>query len=349
MNTQPTSLPLVTVLMPIRNEEQYIAEAVTAVLNQTYPSDKIEILVVDGMSDDRTRQIINSLPSASSIRILDNPKRIVPAGLNIGIRAARGEIIARVDGHAVIEPSYVASVVSMLNGGNLACVGGPIETVNSTFTGKTIAEAMSSRFGVGNSAFRTSDFEGFVDTLAFPSYPAWVFASTGLFDEELVRCQDDEFNYRLRKLGGRIFLTSKIRSRYYARGHLSKLWKQYFQYGFWKVRVFQKHSSMMQTRHFIPTLFLLSLVSTLLGALLWKPMLLMTAAIAGFYLLISVVFSTAIAAKKDWRYVFVLPLVFAILHTSYGSGFLVGLVKFASRWRGGEFAAAAESTAGHRS
>jgi hypothetical protein len=191
---------------------------------------------------------------------------------------------------------------------------------------------MSSSFGVGNSAFRTSEFDGYVDTLAFPSYPASIFERTGLFDEELVRCQDDEFNYRLRELGGKIYLTPRIRSRYYPRTSVRKVLKQYYQYGMWKVRVMQKHPHMMQTRHFAPPVFVLAQATSLATAMWWPAMWWAFLAIVGSYGLASLGMSLRIAAKTDIRYAALLPVVFASLHFGYGVGLLVGLAKFARRW-----------------
>jgi succinoglycan biosynthesis protein ExoA len=331
--TSGSLLPLVSVIMPIRNEEKHIGEAVSAVINQTYPRDKIEIIVVDGMSDDRTREIIGGLMDRAAVTILDNPKRIVPHGLNIGIRRASGSIIARIDGHAVMAPDYIEQCVETLNRTQAACVGGRIKSVNATFVGKVIAQAMSSTFGVGNSAFRTSDFEGYVDTLAFPSYPASIFERTGLFDEEFVRCQDDEFNFRLRELGGRIYLTPRIQSLYYPRTSVKKLLKQYYQYGYWKVRVMQRHPHMMQWRHFVPSVFVASLATSAFVSLIWSPMWWGFLGIVTAYVLASFAMSLRIAIKTDIRYSVLLPIVFACLHFGYGTGLLVGLATFAGRWR----------------
>ena len=238
--------PFITVVCPIRNEERHIAGCLQSILHQDYHPARMEILVVDGMSDDGTRAVVRRLQAQDTrVKLLNNPDRIVPVAMNIGIKQARGEIIVRVDGHAEIAENYLSACVHHLAQTGAACVGGPIASINTTYIGRGIALAMSFPFGVGNSRFRTSNFSGYVDTLAFGAYRREIFDRIGWFDEEMVRCQDDELNYRLRKYGGQIYMTPDINSKYFPRASLKKLWRQYFQYGFWKVRVMQKHTRMI--------------------------------------------------------------------------------------------------------
>ncbi len=327
--------PFISVLVPIRNEEDHIAGCLRALVGQSYPAQRYEVIVLDGMSDDQTRRIVQDFCEYHPhlIQMVDNPQKIVPVALNIGLRVARGEVILRVDGHAEIAPDYLEKCVRHLREPGVACVGGYIESVNETYLGKAIALAMSSPFGVGNARFRTSGRPGLVDTLAFGAYRREVFQTVGEFDEELVRCQDDEFNYRLRKTGGKIFFTPEIRSTYYPRASLKKLWRQYFGYGFWKIRVLQKHLPMMQPRQFVPPLFVAALLFSLLLGGMGVPLGgVVLAAVAGSYALANLGASCYLAAQKGGRYLPALPLIFAILHISYGSGFLLGLIRFAPRW-----------------
>jgi hypothetical protein len=192
---------------------------------------------------------------------------------------------------------------------------------------------MSSSFGVGGSAFRTiKDRKMIVETIPFPAYRRLVMERAGLFDEELVRDQDDEYNYRLRKLGFKLLLSPEIKSRYYSRSSLSSLWRQYFQYGYWKVRVMQKHARQMRPRQFVPALFVASLICSLIAApfssFASTILLLLTSA----YLVANLAFSVLAAAKTDWRLLPALPISFATLHFAYGSGFIRGLVAFRKRW-----------------
>ncbi|NLP12762.1 glycosyltransferase family 2 protein [bacterium] len=328
--------PFITVIMPIRNEEAYIGKALDSICEQDYPAERYEVLIVDGMSVDRTRDIVQekmrTLPQA---RLLDNPHRIVPHALNLGLAHSRGDVILRVDGHVVLERNFFSLCIAYLQSQPDAdCVGGVIASVNTTFIGEAIALAMASPFGVGNSYFRTrrpGDPEGFVDSVAFGAYRRAVFDRIGVFDEELVRCQDDEFNYRLRKHGGKIFLTPRIRSTYFSSTRLGSLWRQYFQYGLWKIRVLQKHLTMMKLRQFVPPIFVLSLFGSLALAPVWQPARIAAVCIVGAYLAASVAFAIRTGGKKGFRYAAVLPIIFLILHLSYGLGFLYGMFRFMPR------------------
>ena len=254
--------PFISVLMPVRNETAFIQRSLAAVLAQDYPRDRMEIVIADGLSTDGTREAIKAVQLRNpNVILIGNPGKIVSTGLNAALRVAKGEIIIRVDGHCEIATDYVSRCVSHLADPNVDCVGGPLETIGETYPARAIAAAMSSSFGVGGSAFRVGTREAkFVDTVAFPGFRRETIQRAGPFDEELVRNQDDEYSYRVRKLGGRILLAPDIQSRYYSRASFRKLWKQYFQYGYWKVRVLQKHSRQMSARQFVPPLFVIALL-----------------------------------------------------------------------------------------
>ncbi|RMD88550.1 MAG: glycosyltransferase [Calditrichaeota bacterium] len=325
--------PLVTIICPVRNEEDHISECIESLVHQTFDKNNMEILIVDGMSTDRTREIVRKFQKKyRNIKLLDNPRSIIPVALNIGIKASSGKFILRMDGHAKAAPDYVERSIEILKNRPIDCVGGPIITLNPTDTGKAIAMAMSSPFGVGNSRFRTTqDMECLVDSVAFPAYKRDVFDKIGLFDEELIRCQDDEFNFRLRKYGGKVLLNPSIKSYYYSRSSFKKLWQQYFGYGFWKVRLLQKHLKMMKLRHFVPATFVTALILSLIL------MLTGTSIFWFFAILITYSLASIIAAYLIWRknreINFVKILIsFYVLHFSYGSGFLAGLIRFAPRW-----------------
>jgi succinoglycan biosynthesis protein ExoA len=327
-------LPFVSVIMPVRNEAALIERSVTAVASQDYPHDLMEILIADGMSEDGTRDRVTLLQQRhSNLKLIDNPAKIVATALNAALRLAKGEVIARVDGHCEVAPDYLRRCVLHLLHDEVAVVGGPVETIGESLTARAIATAMSSRFGVGGSAFRVANSgTQFTDTVAFPVYTRSVLDRGGPFDEELVRNQDDEYNYRLRKLGVKILLASDVRSRYYSRATLAKLGSQYFQYGYWKVRVMQKHPRQMQLRQFVPPLF----VFAVLGGLLMTPILplmgYVTGLIATLYAVAVIACSIYSAQRSKWQTLPLLPIAFAILHWAYGLGFLFGLVKFWNRW-----------------
>lgn len=325
--SETATKPFVTVIVPIRNEEQCIVECLTSIVEQDYGIENFEVLVVDGMSDDGTRARVRRFEQTyPNVQLIDNPYRFVPFALNLAIRRAQGEIIARMDGHAAMEKDYLSQCVRALNASGAECVGGQIESVNTTTRGKAIALAMSSRFGVGNSRFRTAGPDGYVDSLAFGVYHRDIFSKIGLYDEFMVRCQDDEYNFRLRDSGGRVFLTSKIRCKYYPRNSIKKLWKQYFGYGYYKVRLFQKYPRLMQVRHFVPSVFVLGFCGSLLlslGLQMTWPLLFVMAYLAG-----ALLFTLKICAKNGPHFFFLLPVIFATLHFSYGTGFIWGLLWF---------------------
>jgi len=321
--------PLVTIIMPIRNEARYIARALHAVLAQDYPVDKVEIFVVDGMSEDGTRAIVTAMAAGEPrVQLLDNPERIVPTALNRGVCAAHGEIIIRVDGHAVIAPDYLRRCVETLAVVDADCVGGPIHTVGETPRACGIALAQSSPFGVGNAAFRYACTARYVDTLAFGAYRRKVFDHIGLFDPALVRNEDDEFNLRLTRAGGKIWLCPTIQSTYYARASLGSLWTQYFAYGFWKVRVIQKHGRPASWRHLVPVTFVLALL-TMAGLHVLGPPYPWLLAVLLPYSLVLLGASLGLAVRHGWRYAPLLPLAFMTMHLGYGLGFLGGLLSWA--------------------
>jgi len=290
----------------------------------------MEILVVDGRSDDGTREIVEQLSQADHrIKILDNPRRIVPTGINIGLKAARGDLFIRVDGHAEVAPDFVRKSIQCLREHPDAwVVGGYIETVADDYIGRVIASAMRSPIGVGNSRFRLGDYEGWVDTLAFGTHYKWIVDKIGYFDEELVRNQDDEFNLRIILAGGKIWMSKSIRSKYFSRGSLRKLWRQYFQYGFWRIRTLQKHKRPATFRQLVPLLFVLSLLLWGLAGLLWRPFWILLAIEAAIYVigLLAGAFDTG--RKSGWQCAPLAPLVFVILHFGYGLGSLWGIIRF---------------------
>jgi glycosyltransferase involved in cell wall biosynthesis len=327
--------PCVSVIIPIRNEAAYIRRCLEAILAQDYPGE-MEILITDGMSTDNTREMIQSLIASvpglqSFVCILDNPGKIVPTGLNLALRQAKGEIIIRVDGHTTIASDYVRQCVETLQRTHADNVGGRMNAIGSNPFGEAVALATSTPFGIGGGRFHYSDEEEWVDTVYMGAWPRHVFEKIGLFDEELVRDQDDEFNYRLREQGGRILLSPAIRSEYTVRSTPRGLWRQYFQYGYWKVRVLQKHPRQMSLRQFVPPAFVLVLFISVFLALfpVFRPL---SPLIPLFYLIANLGASFLTASKRGWRYLPFLPIIFIILHLSYGLGFLVGLVKFWNRW-----------------
>lgn len=328
-------LPFVSVIMPIRNEANFIERCLRAIFDQTYPSDLLEIVIADGESTDETRSIIESLKNETKIpiTIVNNPKGIAPTGFNIAIEEAKGEIIVRIDGHTIVESNYIEECVDALLRTDACNVGGKMTAVSKNIVGNAISLVTSSRFGVGNARFHYSTREEYVDTVYLGAWRKETFEQYGFFNEELVRNQDDEFNYRLRSKGCKILLSPKIKSHYYNRSNFKSLWRQYFQYGYWKVRVMQMHPKQMSLRQFIPfgfvsALIVFGILSIFFGIARWILFI-----ILGLYIMANLA-ATIKAVQKTkitaLPYIFV---SFAILHISYGFGFILGLFAFRNRWR----------------
>jgi glycosyltransferase involved in cell wall biosynthesis len=326
--------PFVSVIMPIRNEADFIARSLGAVLAQDYPHEKLEVLVADGMSDDDTRRIVHELAAATDIAVIlvINPGRIVPTGFNTALKQAQGEIIVRVDGHTIIARDYVAQCVAVLARSGADNVGGRMNAVGDGAFGQAVALATSSAFGVGGARFHYATEEEYVDTVYMGAWRRDVFERIGMFDEAFVRNQDDEFNYRLRAQGGRILLSPAIQSTYFNRSTFRGLARQYDLYGLYKVRVMQKHPGQMRPRQFAPAVLVSALgigavlsVFSRLARWLWLALIVV-------YTLANLAASVLTARKARWTHLHLLPVVFATLHFSYGIGFLRGLVKFRNHW-----------------
>jgi len=328
----------VSAIIPVRNEERFIARCLDSIINNDYPKNRIEILVIDGMSNDGTREIIEEFRKTYTfLRLIDNPKRIVPTALNIGIKKAKGDIIIRMDSHVQYEKSYISKCVEYLIKTNAENVGGPIITLpsNGTRVAEAISIATSHTFGVGNSKFRTSKKEGYVDTVTFGAWPKEIFKEIGLFDEKLIRNQDIELNSRIRKKGGKIYLNPEIKSYYYSKDTLKALWKQNFENGKWNIYTSKIAPATLSWRHFVPLIFVFGIISSIflfflasLGGSEEISYLFLTLAlfIPGSYVLSNLYFTLKISFKRSLRYIPILPITFATLHFGYGLGSLWGLL-----------------------
>jgi succinoglycan biosynthesis protein ExoA len=327
--------PFVSVIVPIRNEARTIAHGLAALSAQDYPRDRLEILVVDGLSDDATPAAVAACARTDPrIRLLQNPGRFAAPAMNVGIAAARGEIVARVDGHAIVPPDFVTQAVDALRRRpDVDCVSGALDTRGRTATGRAIAAAMSSIAGVGPARFRTgAPAERLVDTVAFPVYRRSTLDRIGGFDEELVRNQDDELNLRLVRVGGRILLLPDLRIVYFCQSTLRGLWRQYFEYGFWKVRVIQKHGAPASWRHAVPGALVAALGGAA-GAALVPALRPAALAVPGAYGLFLIVTSIGLARRESLWLAPRIAAAVATLHLAYGTGFWKGLAAFGLRRR----------------
>lgn len=323
---------MISVVCPIFNEERYIAGCIESIIEQDYPKDDLEILFVDGMSTDRTREIIASYQTECPyIRVLDNPKRIVPCAMNIGVREAKGKIVIRLDGHALYPKNYFSQLVEwhrrLPDAWN---VGGVCDTrvVNSNPVSEAIAKVMSDKFGVGNSTFRTGTDKDYlqVDTVPFGAYKSFVFEKVGLYNEQLVRCQDIELNKRVAHAGGLIYMVPAIHCTYIPRDNYNSFARNRYQTGFWVIKTcfITKTTKNLGLRHFIPAGFVLALIFPLLLGIIWWPLALLSPLVALFYSGCMLVRSAQINDKKT--NVISLFKAFWCLHLSYGWGSIRALV-----------------------
>lgn len=324
-----TELPRVSIVLPCRNEAKYIARCLDTLLATTYPHDRLELLVMDGASEDKTREIVLQYAERYPwIRLLDNPRRIVPAALNAGIRAATGELVVRVDAHALYPPDYLRRLVDALIANGADNVGGPVIVLPArrTATGRAIAIALAHPFGVGNSWFRIGSAQPrWVDTVAYGCWRRDLFDKVGLFDEELVRDQDEEFNYRTTAQGGRVLLVPEAVSYYYARPSPRLAGRMLYQYGYFKPLVALKVGRIATVRQLAPPLFVLALI---LGAALAPFSFVARMVWLGMLLSYGAALLTCMASAvraHGLRAAAALLFVFPVLHVSYGWGYLHGL------------------------
>lgn len=317
----------VAIIIPCRNEEKYIALCLNSILKQDYSSHLIETYVCDGKSTDGTVEIVKSFSAKHpEIQYVMNEKQTTPFALNLGIKASDADVKIILGAHSELYSDYVSNCIKAFEmGDNIGCTGGIIENVYENEAAEIIGKAMSSGFGVGNAHFRTGNKDGFVDTVAFGAYKKEVFEKIGFFDEELVRNQDDEFNYRLLKNGFKIYLFRAIRCKYYVRASFGKLFRQYFQYGYWKVYVGKKHKAVTTLRQMVPLFFVLYIFLGAVMSVFNKY--LFFAYLGGllFYLLAS--FYSAMKQSSGMQ-IFQVMRAFFILHFSYGWGYLKGIAHF---------------------
>lgn len=320
-----------SVLCPIYNEEKYISQFLDSLLQQDYPKDDLEILLIDGMSKDKTRDIVAYYTSKYTfIRIIDNPDKIVPCAMNRGIAAAKGDIIMRLDAHASYQPDYFSVLVKGLKRLHADNVGTVCKTDVLNKTPKTLAirEVLGNKFGVGNSTFRTGiDKEQEVETVPFGCWPKEVFEKYGKYDERLVRNQDIELNKRIIRGGGKIYILPDTYCTYLARETWHALAKNNYGNGKWNILTvyYTRLFSSLSVRHFIPLLFVLSLIIPLLLALIWWPFALVSAASLLAYTGLLSIVSLKLAIKKKLNFFYLLATFF-VLHLSYGWGSLIGIL-----------------------
>ena len=327
----------VSVIMPVRNEAPTITGCIESILNQEYPREAMEIIVADGLSDDDTRERILEIAHRDPrIHVISNPGRIASTGLNCAIAVSRGDIIVRMDAHAEYAHDYIRQCVRVLHETGAENVGGPWNARGRTYMQKAIALAFHSPFSSGGASSHAVDYSGKVDSVYLGCWQKSTLTRLGGFDEELVRNQDDELNLRITRSGGTVVQDASIRSWYYPRSSLLGLFRQYLQYGYWKVRVIQKHRIPASYRHLVPSVFLLAVMILGVCAIFFGAGRAGLMEVLALYVLL-VLLASLVTCRRPRAMVYlpVLPFVFMTFHVGYGYGFLRGVLDFVVLRKGG--------------
>lgn len=322
---------IVSVVMPVYNEEKYIEKCIESLLLQDYPTEKMEWIFVDGCSNDKTVEILkrfqNKYPKL--IKVFNNSQKIVPNAMNIGIEASCGKYIVRLDAHADYATDYISKCIYYLENTDAENVGGVAETKANGFMGNVIAKMLSSKFGVGNSQFRINGESGYVDTVPFGAFKREVFSKYGGYDERLVRNQDNEMNFRIRKNGGKIYLSNDIHFSYYCRDSIKGISIMAIKNGMWNIITMKLCPGSMGWRHFIPFLFVVSVLGLNILGMIHSIFWMLLGLELLLYFILDVLFSIKQASNvKDF---FALIILFPIFHIAYGIGSIVGITKLFSK------------------
>ncbi len=319
----------ISVVIPCRNEVHYIHECIDAIYSNVINFDAVlNVFVVDGMSDDGTRALVLELEKQfPNLKLIDNEKQLTPYAFNMGIHAVESDFVQIVGARHILSPNYLQKSLEILREDpSIWCVGGKLINEYVNEKGEIISKAMSTTFGMGLGNFRTLEKSGFADTVTSPMYPSCVFERIGYFDEQLIRNQDDDFNYRVSKAGGKIWFESEISLKYYVRGNFQGLYRQFYQYGYWKVFVNQKHNAVTTVRQLVPPAFVFFLMLVplffLIGGLI--------GCIASLVILVYGFLGLYVGYKKgkNWHERLQIFQTFPILHFSYGLGYLTGILSF---------------------
>lgn len=329
---------LISIIVPVRNEKDFISNLINSILEQDYSKELLEVFLIDGLSTDGTSELIqNYTQKYKFIKLLTNQHKTVPFALNLGIKQAKGDIIIRLDAHAEYPANYISTLVYYLQKLNADNVGGVWETIpsNNSLKAKSIAMALSSSFGVGNATYRlnsSNDEYLEVDTVPFGCYKREIFERIGYFDEQLTRNQDNEFNERLKKAGGKIFLIPSLKIKYYARENYSKLYKMFYQYGYFGPLVDIKLGRPTRLRRYIPTIFVLALFFLPFGGLIFMPLLYLWIFVIVIYTISSLLFATfKCFTRNSLKLIPYVMWAYFVSHVSYGLGYIKGFIDFPVR------------------
>jgi len=322
----------ISIIVPCRNEERYIKETIRRIVTQEGANRlfNFELFILDGKSTDNTVKLVeDEVKKNNKVTLIINDKKTTPAAFNLGIKNASGKYICILGAHAEISKNYLINCLNTIKKIDSDNVGGTWKAKGQGYLGKSIALSFQSSFAVGGAKSHRINYEGYVDSVWGGFYKREVFEKIGLFDEELVRNQDDELNLRLIRSGGKIWQSPKIKSWYYPRDSIVALFKQYIQYGYWKVRVIQKHKIPASIRHIVPGMFVGLLAILSVFSLFSQLSLKILAGLCALYGA-AILVATLLACKEPskWKYIPVMPIIFAAYHFGYGYGFLRGVLDF---------------------
>lgn len=323
----------VSVIIPCFNEESTITLLLDAIKYQTFPIARLEIIIADAFSTDHTREKIGLYIHKNkelAIKVIDNPKRTIPAAVNLAVNLAKGEFIVRLDAHSIPNAKYIELCINALKINIAECVGGVWDIVpaDKGWIARSIASAAAHPMGVGDAQYRFTNKSSFVDTVPFGAFRKDLFMKIGGFNEKLLTNEDYEFYTRIRKNNGKIWLDPAIRCTYYARKDLNALARQYWRYGFWKYRMLVTYPKTLRWRQALPPLFVFSIIVLFLFSIFNRLLLWILGGLLGFYLII--LFGTSLRScfKKSDPYLFIgMPLAMACMHFSWGTGFLYSMIK----------------------
>ena len=324
---------VVSVVIALQNEERFIGACIDSFLKQTIKKELMEILVVDGMSNDKSKDIVKDYQlryPQTNIRILDNPKKIQAAGWNIGFKQARGQYVLMMGAHTVVTSDFLEKNLEAHRKHDVPCTGGIVRAVGDDKKSKSIALAFNTPFGAGNAKYWFGTKEEFVETVAFGLYKKKVFNEVGYIDENIIRGQDWEFNYRITKKMGKVLFSPDIKSFYHARSNFRKLWKRQFQAGFWKIYIFKKHPNSILIRQLIPISFSFVLLLIYVIGLFtnfWAPFFV----VSGSYLVTNFGCSLYYSLRRNLSFAPYLFVAYPIIHLAYGFGALCGLIYYLFR------------------
>ncbi len=316
-----------SIVIPCRNEKNYIKNCINSILEQNYNQSLIEIIIVDGLSDDGTREIINNFQkSYSSIKLFDNPEKKTPQALNIGIRNSSMEIVVILGAHAELDPDFIFYNNKYQVEKNVKVTGGTQVNVGRTRTQKLIGFVMQLPFGMATAKYRWSNKEQFVDTVVYAAYRRELFDELGFFEEKFTISEDAEFNWRVRQAGYKIFYSPQIVSRYYPRETISSFIKQIFRYGILRVNVLKKHFDSIKLAHLVPPLFVFMIVILTALSLFSSFSSIWLTSLLVIYLILNLFLTIPNTKSKGIVYYFLVPVLIFIMHISWGSGFILGLI-----------------------